>query len=203
MKIICVGRNYAKHAAELGNDVPTEPVIFLKPDTALIKAPADFYYPEFTTDLHYECELVVKISRAGKHIKEEFAHKYYQEIGLGVDFTARDLQGKLKKEGLPWELAKGFDNSAVVGKFTPIGQSDVDKPISFSLRKNGQEVQRGSSALMIFSIDRIISFVSQYFTLKVGDLIFTGTPEGVGPVLRGDLLEGFLMEEANFLVKVK
>lgn len=203
MKIICVGRNYALHAAELGNEVPTQPVIFLKPDTALLKSPSDFYYPDFTSDLHYECELVVKISRTGKHIKEEFAHKYYNEIGLGIDFTARDLQAKLKREGMPWELAKGFDNSAVVGNFFPLTQFAQDKPISFSLRKNGQVVQSGTSAQMIFTINQIIAFVSQYFTLKMGDLIFTGTPEGVGPVLPGDVLEGFLGEESNYLIKVK
>lgn len=203
MKIICVGRNYAKHAAELGNEAPTQPVIFLKPDTALLRAPADFYYPDFTSDLHYECELVVKISRAGKYIKEEFAYKYYQEIGLGIDFTARDLQGQLKKEGLPWELSKAFDQSAIVGRFKSVSESVNNKPIAFALRKNGQEVQRGVSTDMIFSIDRIISFVSEYFTLKVGDLIFTGTPEGVGAVSKGDLLEGFLEGEPNFIVKVK
>jgi 2-keto-4-pentenoate hydratase/2-oxohepta-3-ene-1,7-dioic acid hydratase in catechol pathway len=203
MKIICVGRNYAKHAAELGNERPALPVIFLKPDTALLKAPADFYYPDFTSDLHYECELVVKISRAGKHIKEEFAHKYYREIGLGIDFTARDLQSKLKKEGLPWELSKGFDQSAIIGSFKSVSELINNKPIAFALRKNGHEVQQGVSSDMIFSVDRIISFVSEYFTLKVGDLIFTGTPEGVGAVEKGDLLEGFLEGESNFIVKVK
>ena len=203
MKIICVGRNYAKHAAELGNDVPKVPVIFLKPDTALLKSPADFYYPDFTSDLHYECELVVRINRAGKHIKEEFAHKYYNGYCLGIDFTARDLQTSLKNSGLPWELSKGFDHSAIIGNFISVNNPISDKPIAFALRKNGQEVQVGLSSEMIFSVDRIISFVSQYFTLKVGDLIFTGTPEGIGAVAKGDILEGILEGASNFIVKVQ
>lgn len=196
MKIICIGRNYAEHAKELKNEIPSEPVFFMKPDTALLKE-GDFYLPDFTSDLHHEIELVIKISKAGKHIEEQFAHKYYNEIGLGIDFTARDLQAKAKEKGLPWEKAKAFDNSAPIGKFISKDQLDL-KAIHFSLSINGETRQTGTSADLIFSFDQIISYVSRFVSLKVGDLIYTGTPEGVGPVKIGDKLEGFL-EGQSFL----
>ncbi len=196
MKIICIGRNYAEHAKEMKAETPTEPVFFMKPDTALLKE-EEFYYPEFTKDLHHEIELVVKISKAGKHIEEQFAHKYYEEIGLGIDFTARDIQAKCKEKGLPWEKAKAFDNSAPIGKFVSKTKFDLNN-ISFELKLNGQSKQIGNSNQMIFSIDKIISHISKFVSLKVGDLIYTGTPEGVGPVKIGDHLEGFVNGE-NFL----
>ncbi len=191
MKIICIGRNYAAHAEELGNEVPENPVIFMKPDTAVLKKGSDFYIPEFSQDVHYELEVVLKISKGGKYIQPGNAHNYYNEIGLGIDFTARDLQSKLKAKGLPWELAKGFDGSAVVSEFFPKDQFNL-KSLNFSLQKNQQLVQTGNTRMMIFSPDDIISFVSQYFTLRVGDLVFTGTPEGVGKVEENDILEAFL-----------
>lgn len=190
MKIICIGRNYADHAKELNNDVPDEPVIFLKPDSALLPKNRPFFIPDFTDDVHHELEIVVKIKKIGKHIQEKYAPTYYDEIGLGIDFTARDLQQKLKSQGLPWEKAKGFDGSAVLGDFLPKEKVNLDE-IKFELLKNGSSVQRGNSYNMIFSIDRIISEVSKYFTLKIGDLIYTGTPAGVGKVAIGDTLEGF------------
>jgi acylpyruvate hydrolase len=194
MKIICIGRNYSDHAKEMNAPTPSVPVFFMKPDVALLNKNAPFYYPDFTKDLHYECELVVRITKMGKNIAEQFAPKYYEEIGLGIDFTARDLQLKCKEEGLPWECAKSFDNSAPVSeRFVSKKELDQDN-ISFRLLKNGQEVQKGNSAAMIFSIDRIISYVSQFVTLKTGDLIFTGTPAGVGPVSIGDRLEAYLNE---------
>jgi len=203
MKIICIGRNYAEHARELKNEVPAEPVLFLKPETAVVLSGQPFFYPDFSGDVHYECEIVVKINRLGKNIEEKFAHRYYEQVALGIDFTARDIQSQLKEKGLPWEKAKAFDGSAVVGKFVPVSFLTDSENIEFRLLRNGEEVQHGFSGDMIFSIDRIISYVSQYFTLKIGDLIFTGTPAGVGPVQRGDQLEGFLEEESNFRVKVK
>lgn len=190
MKIICIGRNYADHAKELNNDVPDEPVIFLKPDSALLPKNRPFFIPDFTDDVHHELEIVVKIKKIGKHIQEKYAPTYYDEIGLGIDFTARDLQQKLKSQGLPWEKAKGFDGSAVLGDFLPKEKVNLDE-IKFELLKNGSSVQRGNSYNMIFSIDRVISEVSKYFTLKIGDLIYTGTPAGVGKVAIGDTLEGF------------
>ena len=193
MKIICIGRNYSEHAKELGNEIPEKPVIFLKPDTALLKTP-DFYLPEFSNDVHYELELVVKISKGGKYIQKDNAHKHYEEIGLGFDFTARDLQSELKSKGLPWELAKGFDGSAVVSSFFPKNEFNLEN-LNFSLLKNGEKVQNGFTKNMIFSIDDIISFVSQYFTLRVGDLIYTGTPEGVGKLNENDVLQAFLENE--------
>jgi acylpyruvate hydrolase len=196
MKIICIGRNYAEHAKEMKADLPTEPVFFMKPDTALLKD-EDFYFPEFTKDLHHEIELVIKISKAGKHIEEQFAHKYYEEIGLGIDFTARDIQAKCKEKGLPWEKAKAFDNSAPIGKFVNKSTLDLSN-IQFELKINGNSKQVGHVNDMIFSFDKIISYVSQFVSLKVGDLIFTGTPEGVGPVKIGDKLEGFVNGD-NFL----
>lgn len=201
MKIICIGRNYAEHAKELKNEVPTEPVFFMKPDTALLKE-SDFYLPSFTNDLHHEIELVIKISKAGKHIEEQFAHKYYNEIGLGIDFTARDLQTKAKEKGLPWEKAKAFDNSAPIGNF--IDKKDLDlNNINFELKVNGISKQKGNSKDLIFSFDKVIAYVSQFISLKVGDLIYTGTPEGVGQVRMGDKLEGFLNGESFLKLNVK
>ncbi len=192
MKIICIGRNYADHAKELKNEVPTEPVFFLKPDTALLKDNEPFYFPEFTADLHYECEVVVKIAKVGKNIQEKFAHKYYEQISLGIDFTARDLQSKCKEKGLPWEMAKAFDNSA------PLSSVFIDKhtvnlnDLKFHLNINGTTVQKGTTKDWIFHIDQVIAYVSRFMTLKTGDLIFTGTPAGVGPVAIGDRLEGYI-----------
>lgn len=190
MKIICIGRNYAAHAKELKNELPTEPVFFMKPDTALLKE-KEFYLPDFSKDMHHEIELVLKISKAGKHIQEEFAHKYFEEIGLGIDFTARDLQEQCKQKGLPWEKAKAFDNSAPIGNFVPKSNLELNN-ISFGLKINGAYKQQGNSSDLIFSFDKIIAYVSQFVSLKVGDLIYTGTPEGVGPVKIGDVLEGDL-----------
>lgn len=192
MKIFCVGRNYSEHAKELNNAVPESPVIFMKPATALLKDGAPFYYPEFSKSIHYECELVVKINKNGKHIQEKFAHKYFDEITVGIDFTARDLQNNLKTKGLPWELAKGFDGSAVLGNFISLENISLEKGIHFSLKKNDIIVQQGNSNDMIFSIEKIIAFISSYFTLQKGDLIYTGTPAGVGEVAIGDSLQGFI-----------
>ncbi|MBL0073658.1 MAG: fumarylacetoacetate hydrolase family protein [Bacteroidetes bacterium] len=203
MKIICVGRNYAEHAKELNNPVNEQPVIFLKPETAQNQQRQPFFLPDFSADIHYETEIVVKICKLGKNIQEKFAHKYYEEIGIGIDFTARDLQASLKAKGLPWELAKGFDGSAPVGKFVDKSSFEDVQQIDFSLKKNGQWVQSGNTSDMIFKIDTIIAFVSQYFTLKKGDLIFTGTPKGVGPVVKGDLLEAFIGEMHLLTVKVR
>lgn len=203
MKIICVGRNYAEHAKELNNPVNEQPVIFLKPETAQNQQRQPFFLPDFSADIHYETEIVVKICKLGKNIQEKFAHKYYEEIGIGIDFTARDLQASLKAKGLPWELAKGFDGSAPVGKFVDKSSFEDVQQIDFSLKKNGQLVQSGNTSDMIFKIDAIIAFVSQYFTLKKGDLIFTGTPKGVGPVVKGDLLEAFIGEMHLLTVKVR
>lgn len=200
MKIICIGRNYSEHARELGNEIPERPVIFMKPDTAVLKG-NDFYIPEFSDDVHYELEVVVKISKGGKYIRKETAAKHYEEIGLGIDFTARDLQSDLKSKGLPWELAKGFDGSAVVGSFFKKEDFNLAS-LSFSLLKNKEKVQDGNTHDMMFSIDDIIAFVSQYFTLRVGDLIFTGTPEGVGKVQENDILEAYLEERKVLDIRV-
>ena len=189
MKIICVGRNYADHAKELKNDLPTEPVLFLKPQNAVLAPDKPFLYPEFTKDLHYECELVVRMCKNGKYIQEKFANRYYDEMTLGIDFTARDLQREQQKKGLPWEIAKAFDNSAAVGQFQPINEHTDVQNLSFLLKKNGETVQTGHTADMIFNVNRIVEYASQFFTLNIGDLIFTGTPAGVGPVLVGDRLE--------------
>ncbi len=194
MKIICIGRNYAEHAKELGNEIPENPVIFMKPDTAILKKGSDFYIPEFSDDVHYELEVVLKISKGGKYIQEEKASNYFDEIGLGIDFTARDLQSKLKEKGLPWELAKGFDGSAVVSEFYKKSDFNI-KNLNFSLLKNKEKVQDGNTSMMIFSPEKIIAFVSQYFTLKTGDLIFTGTPKGVAKVAENDILQAFLENE--------
>ncbi|OYU96806.1 MAG: 2-hydroxyhepta-2,4-diene-1,7-dioate isomerase [Bacteroidetes bacterium B1(2017)] len=202
MKIFCIGRNYSEHAKELGNAVPENPVVFSKPDTALLRAGEDFYLPHFSNDVHHEIELVIKINKVGKNIQEKFARNYFSEIGLGVDFTARDLQAQLKAKGLPWELAKGFDGSAPIGNFISIENLDLSN-INFGLKKNQEWVQQGNTRDMIFSFDKIISFISQYFTLKVGDLIYTGTPAGVGPVAIGDKLEGFIEDASMLSFEVK
>ncbi len=201
MKIICIGRNYAEHAKEMKSELPTEPVFFMKPDTALLKD-ADFYLPEFSKEIHHEIELVLKISKAGKHIEEQFAHKYYSEIGLGIDFTARDIQAKCKEKGLPWEKAKAFDNSAPIGNFVKKESLELNN-IYFELKINGETRQNGNSRDLIFSFDKVIAYVSQFISLKVGDLIYTGTPEGVGAVKIGDKLEGFLNGESLLKLNVK
>ncbi len=195
MKIICVGRNYAAHAVELNNDLPTEPLIFMKPDTAVLRNHKPFYHPAFTENIHHEVELVLKIGRNGRHIQPEFAASYITHIGIGLDFTARDLQDKLKKAGHPWELAKGFDHSAVLGEFLPSDEFTDWNNIGFGLKKNGQWVQQGNTSDLIFSFETIISYVSRYFTLKTGDYIFTGTPEGVSKINEGDKLEAFIGEK--------
>lgn len=203
MKILCIGRNYAKHAQELGNSVPTEPLFFLKPETAIQPKGHPFFIPHFSNDIHYEVELVVKINKTGKHIEEKFAHKYYSEIGLGIDFTARDIQQECKAKGLPWEKAKGFDGSAQISN-TFIEKSDLElDSITFSLNKNGKQVQLGNSSEMIFKFDKIIAYLSKFYSLKIGDLIFTGTPEGVGKVEKGDFLNGFIGEQEMFKVLIK
>lgn len=203
MKIICIGRNYADHAKELNNDLPTEPLFFLKPDTALLRDNDPFYIPEFSKDMHYECEVVVKISKVGKNVQEKFAHKYYEQISLGIDFTARDVQTKLKEKGLPWETAKAFDHSAPLSNvFISKEQLNIDD-LNFQLLINGNEVQKGTTKDWIFHIDKVIAHVSKYMTLKTGDLIFTGTPAGVGPVKIGDRLEGFLENQKMFDFEIK
>lgn len=203
MKIIAVGRNYIDHAKELNNPVPENPVIFLKPDTAVLKDNKDFYYPDFSKDVHYEVEVIVRICNEGKHVTKKFAHKYYDAIGLGIDFTARDVQSTLKQKGLPWELAKAFDHSAVVGSLIPKDEFESINHINFSLKKNEQIVQIGNTEDMIFDIESLIVFISQYITLRKGDLLFTGTPAGVGPVAIGDKLEGFIAEKSMFICQIK
>lgn len=203
MKIICIGRNYAEHAKEMNSPVPTEPVFFLKPDTALIKDNQPFYYPDFSKDIHHEMEIVLKISRPGKHIAEEFAHKYFEEIGIGIDFTARDLQAKCKEKGLPWEKAKAFDGSAPVGNFISKKEFKDLNNISFHLDISGKQVQKGNTSDLIFSFDKVISYISSFITLKTGDLIFTGTPEGVGPVKIGDKLSCYIEEKKMLEFEVK
>ena len=202
MKIICVGRNYGEHAKELGNEIPEDPVIFMKPDTAILKKGSDFYIPEFSDDIHYELEVVLKISKGGKYIQKENAGKHFEEIGVGIDFTARDLQSKLKSKGLPWELAKGFDGSAVVSDFVSKDNFDLNN-LNFSLTKNNEKVQDGNTSEMIFTPEDIIAFASQYFTLRVGDLIFTGTPKGVGKVSENDILEAYMEDEKLFSLKIQ
>lgn len=201
MKIICIGRNYANHAKEMNAEIPKEPIFFMKPDTALLRD-SIFYFPDFTSDLHYEIELVLKISKHGKHIAKEHASKYYQEIGLGIDFTARDIQLECKAKGLPWEKAKGFDSSAVISN-TFISKEKMGENISFSLEKNGAIVQSGNTKDLLFSFDDLISHVSKYITLKTGDLIYTGTPEGVGPVIIGDELEGKIADQSMFKLNIR
>lgn len=202
MKIICIGRNYAKHAKEMNAAIPTEPMFFMKPDTALLKE-NNFYYPEFTKELHHEVELVLRISKHGKHIALENASSYYDKIGLGIDFTARDIQKKCKEKGHPWEIAKAFDNSAIMSPHL-LDVKDLDlSDLNFSLKLNGKEVQKGSTKDLIFKFDTLIAHISQYITLKTGDLIFTGTPEGVGPVSIGDQLEGFIQDRNMFKLSIK
>ncbi len=195
MKILAIGRNYVDHAKELNNPVPKEPVVFSMPDSALLKSNNDFYYPDFSKDIHHEVEVVVKINRVGKNIPIEFAHRYYEELALGIDFTARDIQAECKKKGLPWEKAKAFDGAAPISKFVPKTKFKDVNALNFSLNINGERVQVGNTSDLIFSIDYLISYLSKYFTLKIGDLIYTGTPEGVGPVKIGDHLEGELEGE--------
>jgi acylpyruvate hydrolase len=202
MKIFCIGRNYVEHAKELNNAVPTKPLIFMKPPTALLLENKPFYYPDFTKNLHYEVEIVLKISKNGKAIQPEFANRYYNKIAVGIDFTARDLQDELKAKGQPWELAKAFDNSAVLSDFVDLKDFDASN-IAFSMTKNGVTVQQGTTQDMIFSFDTIVSFLSKYFTLQQGDLIYTGTPAGVGPVKVGDRLEGFLEGKSMFVCEIK
>ncbi|RXK52227.1 fumarylacetoacetate hydrolase family protein [Aquirufa rosea] len=198
MKIICVGRNYVDHIQELSNERPKDPVIFLKPDTALLDQNSDFYYPSFSHDVHHEIELVFRIGKVGKNIEAKFAHKYVDGIGLGIDFTARDLQSKLKEKGLPWEKAKAFNGSAFVSAIRPLHEGEIDTSIPFHLDINGMTVQSGESNLMIWNIRELIADISQYFTLKTGDYIFTGTPAGVGPVKIGDCLSGYLYSDKLF-----
>jgi acylpyruvate hydrolase len=203
MKIICIGRNYADHAKEMNAEVPIEPVFFMKPDTAILKDGQDFYFPDFTTDLHYECELVIRIDKVGKNIAEKFAPKYYSSVTLGIDFTARDLQVKCKEKGLPWEIAKAFDHSAPISnKFISVDQLNLTD-LQFELTQNGKSVQKGHTADMIFSVDKIIAYVSKFMTLKTGDLIYTGTPAGVGPIKIGDELAGYIGSEKMFSFSVK
>lgn len=203
MKIICIGRNYAKHIEELKNERPDEPVVFLKPDSAVLLKQHPFVIPEFSDDIHHEIEIIVRINKVGKYIEPKFAHKYYDEIGVGIDFTARDLQQKLKDKGLPWEKAKAFDGSAVIGDFLPKTQFASMENLTFELMNNGKSVQKGNSSHMLWQIDELIAYVSQFFTLKIGDVIFTGTPEGVAVVRPGDILEGFLEENKLFRIQVK
>ena len=203
MKIICIGHNYVQHIKELNADFPEEPVVFFKPDTAVLPTKTPFYIPEFSNEIHYEVEVLVKISKHGKHIDPQFAHRYYEEIGLGIDFTARDLQRKFAEKGLPWEKCKAFDGSAVIGDFLPKSQFESINDLSFRLEKNGAIVQQSSTSDMLFKIDEIIAHLSTYFTLKQGDIIFTGTPSGVGKIEVNDRLEGFLENKPMFSVNIK
>ena len=203
MKIICIGRNYANHIAELQNERPEEPVIFLKPDSAVLPDKAPFVIPDFSSDIHHEIEVIVKINKLGKYIDPKFAHKYYDEIGLGIDFTARDVQNKLKEKGLPWEKAKAFDGSAIIGDFIPKNEFSSTENITFELTSNGQTVQKGNTSHMLWKIDELIAYVSQYFTLKTGDVIFTGTPAGVSAVKIGDRLSGKLEGTEVFTFEVR
>lgn len=203
MKIICIGRNYAEHAKEMNAPVPAEPVLFMKPETALLQKNEPFYYPEFSKDIHHEVELVLKISKMGRHIEPQFANRYYEEIGIGIDFTARDIQAKCKEKGLPWEKAKAFDHSAPIGKFLPKTKFPLMDDIKFHLDVNGKTVQKGTTEDLLFPFDHLISYVSKFFTLKKGDLIYTGTPEGVGPVKIGDRLEAYIGQEKLLDFEIK
>lgn len=203
MKIIAIGRNYIDHAKELNNPVPESPVIFMKPDTAILKDNKDFYYPEFSSDIHFECEMVYRICNEGKHVSPKFAHKYYDAVGLGIDFTARDIQSKHKEKGLPWELAKAFDHSAVISNLIPKEEFENLNNINFSLKKNDQTVQSGNTKDMIFDIDALIVYISKFITLRKGDLIYTGTPAGVGPIAIGDKLEGYIEDTLMFSTQIK
>lgn len=202
MKILAIGRNYAEHIKELNNENPGEPVVFMKPDTALLKNNEPFYYPEFSEDIHFEAEILIKIAKEGKYIQEKFAHKYYNEIGIGIDFTARDLQQKLKEKGLPWLLAKGFNGSAPVSEFVPKDRFDLQN-LNFSLRLDGQVRQEGNTRMMLFKVDFLISYLSQFFTLKKGDIIFTGTPKGVGAVQKGNVLTAFIENQKMLECEIK
>lgn len=203
MKLICIGRNYVDHIAELQNERPTDPVVFLKPDSAILLKQHPFVIPEFSQDVHHEVEILVKINKIGKYIDQKFAHTYYDEIGLGIDFTARDLQSELKAKGLPWEKAKAFDGSAVVGEFFSKANFADLNHLNFRLLKNGEAVQIGNTQHMLWKIDELVSYVSQFFTLKIGDIIFTGTPAGVGQVNTHDVLEGYIEDKFAFKIKVK
>ena len=203
MKIICIGRNYSEHAKEMNSESPKEPILFLKPKNALLLADKPLYYPEFTDDLHYECELVIKINKYGKYIQEKFARKYYSEVTVGIDFTARDLQQRLKEKGLPWEISKSFDGSAAVGQFIPLTEEKRINDLNFSLKLNDQVVQKGYSGDMTFQVNKIIEYASRFFTLNIGDLIFTGTPAGVGPVNVYDKLECFLEDQKVLEVNIR
>ncbi|MDG2194640.1 MAG: fumarylacetoacetate hydrolase family protein [Polaribacter sp.] len=202
MKIICIGRNYAKHIEELANERPENPVVFLKPDSAILPRKNPFFIPDFSADVHYEVEVLIKINKVGKHIEAKFAHKYYDEIGLGIDFTARDVQAKCKENGLPWEKAKAFDGSAIIGEFYPKEIFDLEN-LQFQLLKNDALVQDGNTIAMLWKTDELIAYVSQYFTLKKGDILFTGTPSGVGKVVKNDILTGVLDGKQAFQIKVK
>mgnify|MGYP001488880633 FL=1 len=202
MKIICVGKNYLKHIDELNSSKEDEPVIFLKPDTSIIQKNQPFFIPEFSNEIHYEIEIILKFNRLGKHIESKFSNKYFNQISLGIDFTARDFQNKFKERGLPWDISKGFDNSALIGDWKSIKTYDLDN-INFRLEKNGKIVQQSNSKNMIWKIDELIAYASRYFTIKIGDIMFTGTPEGVGVVSEDDVLEGFLGDEKVFSVKIK
>ncbi|WP_295833537.1 fumarylacetoacetate hydrolase family protein [uncultured Winogradskyella sp.] len=203
MKLICIGRNYTAHIEELENEKPTDPVVFLKPDTSILLKKQPFFIPDFSDDVHHEVEVLVKINKVGKHIAKKFAHKYYDEVGLGIDFTARDLQAQLKAKGLPWEKAKAFDGAAVIGKWLSKAKFQDINNINFSLRKNDEIVQSANTELMLWKVDELIEYVSKYFTLKIGDIIFTGTPAGVGKVFAEDRLQGYIEEEEIFSIKVK
>jgi 2-keto-4-pentenoate hydratase/2-oxohepta-3-ene-1,7-dioic acid hydratase in catechol pathway len=203
MKLICIGRNYTDHIKELENEKPKDPVVFLKPDTAILLKKQPFFIPDFSDDVHYEVEVLVKIKKVGKHIDKKFAHKYYDDIGLGIDFTARDLQAQLKAKGLPWEKAKAFDGAAVIGNWLPKTNFQNIDEINFSLKQNDAIVQTGNTALMLWKIDELIEYVSKYFTLKIGDIIFTGTPAGVGKVFANDILKGYIENEELFSIKIK
>ncbi len=202
MKIICVGKNYLKHIDELNSSNEDEPVIFLKPDTSIIQKNQPFFIPEFSNEIHYEIEIILKFNRLGKHIESKFSNKYFNQISLGIDFTARDFQNKFKERGLPWDISKGFDNSALIGDWKSIKTYDLNN-INFRLEKNGKIVQQSNSKNMIWKIDELIAYASRYFTLKIGDIMFTGTPEGVGVVSEDDILEGFLGNEKVLSVKIK
>jgi 2-keto-4-pentenoate hydratase/2-oxohepta-3-ene-1,7-dioic acid hydratase in catechol pathway len=203
MKIICIGRNYVDHIKELSNERLKDPVVFIKPDSAVLPNEQDFYIPDFSADIHYEVEVLVKIKKVGKHISPEFSSLYYDQLGLGIDFTARDLQEELKAKGLPWEKCKGFDGAAVIGSWVSVTSIENVNDVQFSLSKNGSVVQQASTAQMLWNIDELISYVSRFFTLKKGDIIFTGTPSGVGPVKTGDVLEGHFMGQSMFKIGVK
>ena len=203
MKIIAIGRNYAAHIAELNNERPAEPVIFMKPDSAILRNNDPFYHPEYSNNIHFEVELLLKINRVGKFVEKRFAHKYFDEVGIGIDFTARDLQQKCKEKGLPWEIAKGFNGSAPISPFVPKSKYKDLGNLNFSLQKNGELQQQGNTSLMLFDFGDIIAYVSQFFTLKKGDIIFTGTPAGVGPIAVGDQLTAYIEEEKMLEVEIK